>query len=65
MINSFRSSLSAATVAMTPFLLTACGDDGQNGQTKFEIVVLALLLCTISVAHSWLRKSPGVQEFKS
>ncbi|WP_029920668.1 hypothetical protein [Nevskia soli] len=61
MLKSFRDSLLTTAMAMTPFLLTACGDDKTNGQSKFEIVVLALLCCTVSLGHSWLktRKIPA------
>ena len=55
MLKSFRDSLLTTAMAMTPFLLTACGDDTTNGQSKFEIVVLVLSCSTVSVAHSWLK----------
>ncbi len=55
MLKSFRDSLFTTAMAMTPLLLSACGEDGKDGQSKFEIVVLALLCCTVSLGHSWLK----------
>ena len=56
MLKSFRDSLLTTAMAMTPFLLTACGDDPNNKPIqKFEIVVLALLICTVSFAHNWFK----------
>ena len=50
MLKSFRDSLLTTTIAMAPFLLTACGGDGtDNGKQNFEIVVLPLLFMTVSL----------------
>jgi len=66
MLKSLRSSLMTTTMAMTPFLLTACGDDGKDGQTRFEIVILAALLCcTVSLAHGWLKSETRRLQFKA
>lgn len=59
MLKSFRDSLFTTAMAATPFLLSACGDDTTSGQSKFEIVVLALLCCTVSLGHSWLKTRRG------
>jgi hypothetical protein len=57
MRESFRHKLLLTTMAATPFLLAACGDNtNTGGGGKFEIVVLPALLCTVSLAHDWLRK---------
>ena len=56
MLKSFRDSLLTSAMAMTPFLLTACGgDDGTNTNQKFEIVLLPLLFFTVSVGHNWFK----------
>ncbi len=66
MLTSIRRSLSTTALAMTPFLLTACGDDGKDGQTRFEIVILAALLCcTVSLAKSWLKSDTRRLQFKA
>ena len=56
MLKSFRDSLLTTAMAMTPFLLTACGgDDSTNTNQKFEIVLLPLLFFTVSVGHNWFK----------
>ena len=51
MLKSFRDSLLTTAMAMTPFLLVACGDDGSDtGKQRFEMVVLSLLFMTVSFA---------------
>ena len=50
MLKAIRSSLFNTTIAMTPLLLSACGDDNSN--QKFEIaIILPLLFFTVSLAH--------------
>ncbi len=50
MLKAIRKSLFNTTIVMTPFLLSACGDD--NNTQKFEIaVVLPLLFFTVSLGH--------------
>jgi len=63
MLKSFRDSLLTTAMAMTPFLLTACGDEGENSPQKFEIVLLPLLFFTVSLAHSALKsRRPASQQ---
>jgi hypothetical protein len=54
MLTSIRRSLSTTALAMTPFLLSACGGDDPN--TKRVAVVLLVALCfTVSLAADLLR----------
>jgi len=54
MLKAIRKSLFNTIIAMTPLLLSACGDD--NETQKFEIaVVLPLLFFTVSLAHQMLK----------
>ena len=55
MLKSFRDSLLTTAMAMTPLLLTACGDSSNNPDQKFEIVAIPLLFCTVSLAHNWIK----------
>lgn len=59
MLKSFRDSLLTTAMAMTPFLLSACGDDPDpNSKQKFEMVLIPLLFCTVSLVHSSLKSRP-------
>jgi hypothetical protein len=63
MLKSFLNSLLTTATAMTPFLLSACGDDSTNSPQKFEIVAIPLLFFTVSLAHSWLKsRQPSAQQ---
>jgi len=54
MLISIRRSLSTTALAMTPFLLSACGGDDPN--TKKVAVALAVAVCfTVSLAADLLR----------
>jgi hypothetical protein len=59
MLKAIRKSLFNTTVVMTPFLLSACGEDPNTPQ-KFEILLLPALFFTVSLAHNWLKsRSPS------
>ena len=63
MLKSIRDCLFTTAMAMTPFFVSACGDDTSNSPQKFEIVVIPLLFFTISLAHSWLKaRQPETQQ---
>ncbi len=54
MLASIRNSFYTTAVAMTPFLLTACGDDDKTkGGTNFEILLLPALLFVVTMIHNW------------
>jgi hypothetical protein len=56
MLRSLRNSLYTTAVMATPFLLSACGDDSNSPQQKFEIVLLPLLFFTVSLAQGYLQE---------
>lgn len=58
MPKSIRNRLMTTAMAMTPFLLGACGEsDGtNNGPGQFEIFLVPALIYVASVAHARLRK---------
>lgn len=57
MIMSIRNRLMTTAMAMTPFLLSACGDENNNPSgPHFEIVAIPVLLYTALLAHDWLRQ---------
>ena len=63
MLKSFRDSLLTTAMAMTPFVLSGCGEDTNSGPQKFEIVAIPLLFFTISLGHSWLKnRRPATQQ---
>lgn len=47
MLKSLRASLYTTAVAMTPFLLAACGDDGSNDK-KASALLMTLALLTFA-----------------
>jgi hypothetical protein len=51
MLNSLRNGVRTAVVAMTPFLLTACGDDNSNNKkVAMSLLLAALAFCVVSFA---------------
>lgn len=57
MLTSIRSRLMTTVMASTPFLLSACGEEGNNPSgPNFEIVVIPALLYTALLAHDRLRR---------
>ena len=53
MLASIRRSLSATFLAMSPFLLSACGDDTSNNKkVAVSLLFAALAFCTVSLAAS-------------
>jgi hypothetical protein len=60
MLASIRNSFYTTVILMTPFLLTACGDDDKtSGGHKFEILLLPVMLFVISVIHNWNKTRSG------
>jgi hypothetical protein len=61
MLTSVRNHLMTTAMAMTPFLLSACGDEGNDPSgPNFEIVAIPVLLYTALLAHDWLRRRSGL-----
>ena len=57
MLKSIRVSLLNTTLMLTPFLLSACGDD-PNTQQKFETVLIPAMFILVT-AFTLLRKRPA------
>jgi hypothetical protein len=57
MLKSIRNSLTTTVMAMTPFLLTACGDDPNNDHKSKTLVILGVL--AIAYTFTVLRNRVG------
>lgn len=52
MLKLIRNSLTTTALAMTPFLLSACGpDDGNNKRTAVALTALLFFIVSMAVGH--------------